>query len=392
MTVATAMPKPAVRIDLVQVLRALAAVMIVFGHSQSAVASLAAGGHVRFARSTLLPWGGSVDLFFVISGFIMVYASQRLFARPGGAREFLRRRLVRVAPLYWVCTSAYLGIVLLAHARGDPRTFSLPAIFASYLFLPFRSFGAHGGEFPLLDLGWTLNYEMFFYVLFALAIGLRRWKAVAAIVAALLALTAAGLVFQFGGAAPRFWTRPIVLDFGLGVLVAHLRCSGMRWRSAVRWSLLALGVAVFVLDPLKLFSQPLGVTTPNGLARVLTSGLPAAAVLAAAVLGPDIVWRPLAPVVVLGNASYSLYLVHPFVLIAVEKLAVRTDLVARSGGWPIVLAAVTLSVGAAFAAFHLVEEPLTRLGLTLTRRLTQDRTPVTAAAPLPIHQSLKASP
>ncbi len=391
MTAEKSSSKSAVRIDLVQVLRAIAASMVVFGHSQTAAAGLQGAGHGSFVRLTLLPWGGGVDLFFVISGFIMVYASQRLFAAPGGGVEFLRRRLVRVAPLYWVCTSAFLAITLLAHAKGDPRTFSLPAIAASYLFLPFRSFGAHAGTFPLLDLGWTLNYEMFFYVLFALVMGLRRQWAVAAVIAALTALTLAGVILRPTGAVLLFWTQPIVLDFGLGVLVASLRCSGVRWPTALCWLLAILGIVAFCLDPLKLFSGPVGATASNGVARVLTSGLPMAILLAAIVLGRDVVWRPLAPLVALGNASYSLYLVHPFVLILVEKLVIRTGLISRVGLWPIVFLALALSVAAAFASFHLLEEPLTRLALRATRRPGRsDPTPVVASSPLSFPSPLEA--
>ena len=393
MAAATANPKSAVRIDMVQVLRSVAASMVVFSHSQAAVAGLERARHGSFVRFTLLPWGGSVDLFFVISGFIMVYASQRLFAAPGGTVEFLRRRLVRVAPLYWVCMSAYLAIILLAHAKGDTKTFSLPAIAASYVFLPFRSLGAHGGTFPLFDLGWTLNYEMFFYVLFALTMGLRRGRAVVAVLAMLVAMTLVGVVLKPTGAALQFWTQPIVLDFGLGVLVANLRCSGVRWPTALRWTLAILGVAAFCVDPLKLFSGPIGTTASNGLPRILTSGRPVAAVISAVVGGRDVVWRPLAPLVALGNASYSLYLVHPFVLILVEKVAIKTGLVAHVGPWPIAAAALVLSVAAAFASFHLLEEPLTRVALRVTRRPGRsDPTPVVASPAAPFPSPLKAAP
>ena len=60
-----------------------------------------------FGWSFLLPWGAGVDLFFVISGFIMVYPSNRLFAEPGGAKIFAWRRLSRIVPLYW-CAMALL--------------------------------------------------------------------------------------------------------------------------------------------------------------------------------------------------------------------------------------------------------------------------------------------
>ena len=378
MSAATASVKSAGRIDLVQVLRAVAASMIVFSHSQAAVFGLERGRSGSFVHFTFLPWGGGVDLFFVISGFIMVYASQSLFKAPGGTVKFLRRRLTRIAPLYWVCSSAYLAIIVMAHLKGDPKIFSLPAIAASYLFIPFKSFGVHQGAFPLFDLGWTLNYEMFFYVLFALTLSLPRRLAGVAMLAMLVALTVAGLVLRPAEAALQFWTQPIVLDFGLGVLVGNVRCSGVRWPKALRLALAVLGVVAFSLDPLKLFSGPIGTTASNGLARVVTSGLPVAVVLAAAVLGPDVSWRPLSPLVALGNVSYSLYLVHPFVLILVEKVVTKADLISHVGPWPIGIATLALSTAAAFASFHLLEEPLTRLALRFTRRLGRSQPSPTA--------------
>ena len=125
--------------------------LVVIGHSQTSVAILAHAAHVAFTRCNFLPWGAGVDLFFVISGFIMVYASQRLFGASEGALEFLRRRMVRVAPFYWLCTLAYLAIVALAHTRGDHLTFSPQAIVASLLFIRSKATAWARGCFPF----WT---------------------------------------------------------------------------------------------------------------------------------------------------------------------------------------------------------------------------------------------
>lgn len=376
-------------------MRATAALLVVAGHSQTAAAGLAAARGHAFARATILPWGAGVDLFFVISGFIMVYASQRLFGRPGAWREFLRRRVTRVAPFYWACTALYLAILLAAHLKGDPRLPGFGAVGASLLFVPYAEGGAAGGAFPVFDLGWTLNYEMFFYVLFACAVGLRRSRALALVLAALAALAFWGALAPPAATALRFWTRPVILDFGLGMTVGAARSAGAAWPALLRWILFLLGAAVFVLDPLRLYAGT--GTVANGFPRVLQSGLPAAAVLAALVLGPapalasGALHAVLSPVVAgavrLGNASYSLYLVHPFVLIAVEKLASKTAVAERIGYGPLVLLTVAASVGAAFLAFRGVEEPLTRLALRLT-----DRWALPGAGPVTAPALLATSP
>ncbi len=326
------------RLANVQWLRALAAVLVVTGHAQTIVAGLAATQGRTFSRWTGPPWGAGVDLFFVISGFIMVYASRDLFARPQAGLSFLARRLARIAPLYWIATSLYLLILLAAHLKGDPHWVSQPAIVAAYLFLPFDTYGAPATPMPVMDLGWTLNYEMFFYALFALAVGLRMARAAPLVLLMILGLVAAGAGLQPSHAAPWFWTRPIMLDFGLGVLLGWARCSGLRLGAA--WGALAamVGLALFLSDPLRTFDVPAGVTVANGWPRVIDAGAPAALLLAGLTLG-----RPAGAAVSalgarlsgvgvrLGDASYALYLFHPFVLFAMERVVRRTDLARAIG-------------------------------------------------------------
>ena len=370
---ATGDPRSKTRIDLIQVMRAAAAMLVVIGHSQTTVAQIAGRAGLPFVRCRVLPWGAGVDLFFVISGFIMVHASQRLFAAPGGRMEFVRRRVSRVVPLYWACTALYLFIVMWAHLKGAPLVFSPQAVAASLLFIPFPSYGAGGGFFPVLTLGWTLNFEMFFYALFAVAVAWPRRRAVPVVICLLVALTVMGAVLR-PPAPLGSWTQPIVLDFALGMLVAQLRCEGVRWSKGARLAIAAVGVAAFALDPLKLFSGPEGSTTANGLARVLTSGLPAALVLAAAVFGPNLIWSPLRPAVAVGDASYSLYLSHSFVLIVLEKLAAKTSLAAWLGPWPLVLIAVVAAPLTSLLVFRWVEEPLTRRASRLAHGLDRPAT------------------
>ena len=371
----------AARIDAIQVLRAVAAGLVVLGHSQTLVGSFAAHQHVAFTRSTLAPWGAGVDLFFVISGFIIVYASQDLFGTAGGAVAFLRRRVARVAPFYWLCTLLYLAVIVAAWLHGASESFTLNAIIASLLFWPYASFGPHGGVFPILDLGWTLNYEMFFYALFALAIGLRRVWAVAAVVAVMAALTAWGLAAPPHSDALRFWTRPVVLDFALGAGVAQLRCAGLRGSAPVRVALTGLGAALFLVDPLKLFDGAPGVTVANGLPRVLDAGLPAALMLAGAAWGPAFNWGGMAPLTKVGDASYSLYLTHPFVLILAGKLMTKSGVLGRIGPWPMVAMILVSCVVLALICRRWVETPLTRLTLRLTR-LRPTRKSLPTAPPL----------
>src|SRR5205085_10567493 len=189
-----------------------------------------------------LPWGAGVDLFFVISGFIMVYASERLFGAPEGGRLFLGRRIARIVPLYWAFCTLYLVWVACAAATSGKSLPSLPSVLASYAFLPFDGFG-DGFPRPFYTLGWTLNYEMFFYAAFAAFLASPRAKAVGGVAGAL------AMLVLLGTAAPlwmplAFWAQPIVLEFALGMGIALLLRRGITLPDWARLALLAGSVGV----------------------------------------------------------------------------------------------------------------------------------------------------
>lgn len=342
----------------VQAMRGAAALMVVIGHSQSAAARIVTDAGGRFARSTIVPWGAGVDLFFVLSGFIIVHASGRLFGRAGARGDFVRRRLVRIVPLYWLVTTLFLALLAAAAWKGGDRFPGGVAILASYAFIPADTYG-DGRLFPVFDLGWTLNYEMLFYALFALVVPLPRRRALAMAGLLLVAAVAIGGIVPVSPAA-WFWTRPIILDFGLGVAVGACVARAIVLAPPVRIALAVVGAAVLLADPLHAFDGPVGVTVANDWPRVLAAGLPIAAVLAAAVLGPEPPMpRVLLPVAVIGDASYSLYLVHPVALIAAEKLAQKLPLVRAAAGWQLVLAMVLAALAIAIAVHRGVERPMT---------------------------------
>lgn len=362
--VSAATTRPAPVLWTVQAMRGAAALMVVAGHAQSAVAIVVEGAGGRFERSGAVPWGAGVDLFFVISGFIMVHTAGGLFGRPHARATFLRRRLVRIVPLYWLVTIVFLALLAIATLKGGDPFPSGAAVLAAFAFLPFDTH-ADGRLFPIYDLGWTLNYEMFFYALLAVAIGWPRARALGALAAALLLLVAIGPLVPPGSAA-WFWTRPILLDFGLGVGVGAMAATVVL-PVPVRWLLAVAGMSLLLLDPTGLFAGPAGTTVANAWPRVIFAGLPVAAILAASVLGREPPRPQVArPLVALGDASYSLYLLHPFALILLEKLAQKTPIAAAMPGGVLALATIALALLIAVVGHRLVERPLTH---AIARRL-----------------------
>jgi peptidoglycan/LPS O-acetylase OafA/YrhL len=349
----TVEPPPRATLANVQALRALAAFMVVLVHLQAlAVLAGAPAGLFEFGN-------GGVDLFFVISGFIMVFTTGR---RPMGPAGFFGARLRRIAPLYWSVTLAVFLGALLAPRLFQGTQATVPGLVASLLFFP--AFRPDGTMRPIVFVGWTLNYEMAFYVLFAAALLLRRrWQGVAAACLALAGLVLYGLLTRSADPLLVFYTQPMILEFGAGMLL------GLAWpklRSQLSggaiWGLAAAALAafLFVLAAPKL---------AGGLDRVLAFGVPAVVMVGAALALEKTGLALRSPWALrLGNASYAIYLSHFFVtqavILAVHRIGLHGALAAASTG-----AVALLGVALAGLGLHYgFERPMDRwLGEMLRR-------------------------
>ncbi|UAK24426.1 acyltransferase family protein [Sphingomonas nostoxanthinifaciens] len=327
----------------IQALRALAAFLVLFVHADSLIAPLGLhASDVRFGHV-------GVDLFFVISGFVMVHTCLRRPTTPGG---FLLNRVIRVVPIYWILTFCIFGVALVAPSLVQATRAAPFDLVRSLLFIPFRK--VNGLVQPVLFVGWTLNYEMFFYLLFAAALWLTRGalpRTVAAASGALLAIVLAGATVRPTDLFAAFYSDGIVLEFGFGMVIALL--ASREWLPGrVGGALIAaLGTMLLLGNPFMVTMEP----------RWLFAGLPASAVLIGALALERSGLRAKQPLLqLLGAASYALYLTHPFVLRGIAKLA-------GGHGGPL-LAAVLIPV--AFLIAHLVAVALHWwLELPLGRRL-----------------------
>jgi peptidoglycan/LPS O-acetylase OafA/YrhL len=286
-----------------------------------------------------------VDVFFVISGFIMWITTCRRNLTP---MQFVEQRIIRIAPLYWVFTSFALAVMLLAPSATQSSIFDIDHAIRSYLFIPAMNAGT-GDMVPVIPAGWTLNYEMFFYGIFALCLMLRIRYRVLALLAALLCLAVLRPWFPGAGTIGHFYTSTIILEFGLGVLigVCYMANGSAKWLSARTCVALILGGAVLTaLHPLPGF---------------VGWGTPAAMIVLGCVMLERHVRMPrLRLPCVLGDASYSLYLSHGMVLSALGQAWRMSHLAAIPFGLPLfVLTAVVVSCGVAVAAFKLLECPMT---------------------------------
>lgn len=343
----------------IQALRALAAVMVVFHHAQNDAGRTAAEMGAPFARFFALPWAAGVDLFFVVSGFVMVFSSEKMFAAPGGAGQFISRRIARIVPLYWLATAIFVVAALRGAAAGKQIAPSLGEILSSFAFLPFPR-GIDGAPRPVHSLGWTLEYEMFFYLVFACFLWLPRTRAVAGVAAFLGALVLANVAFQPQNVALAYWSDPIVLEFALGMGIALAHRSGLRL-SNIAAALTALpALAVLAYDPMHSAAEGFDALDPSGFLRLFSWGAPMAALFAAIVLRANTPTASplLRATAMVGDASYALYLFHPLAIIVLRKIWLAAHL-ERFGFWPLVVASTLASIVLALAIYRWIEKPMT---------------------------------
>jgi len=352
-----------------QILRAVAALGVLAVHlSMLTEHALRLPGSLP--RLTLGEAG--VDLFFVISGFIMVYASAELFGRPHAPLAFFARRVVRIVPLYWVVSALVLAPLLIGPADLAALDLSWTAIGASFLFVPYAR--PSGLTWPLLQVGWTLNFEMFFYSVFAAALVLRRRFAVAAVSLAFAALVALRFTTSDWPVWFEFFSRPVILEFCFGMAIALAFARGFRLRPMIAGGLILAACAAWLAT----------LHLDVGHWRVIVWGLPAAAIVAAVLsfegkAASGLVGRAFA---LLGDASYSLYLVHLPVMLAASRALPR---LIDPAGWPWLSIALmaALPIAAALVTCFLFERPVTRWLQARVRVALPARAPA-AAAPLPV--------
>lgn len=328
------------RFDGIQALRFVAALLVVVLHSTFYT-------HERLDDSVVVwDWGGvGVDIFFTISGFVMMVSTKNLVLRSDGWKFFAMRRIVRIVPIYWIATTVKLLTLLVLpaavlHAQLEPHKVVL-----SYFFLPSRN--VDGEVQPLLGVGWTLIFEMAFYFIFTLAL-LLRLNPLWFCAVALSALALGNIARPDDWPPVAVYLNPIVLYFLVGMVIG-------RWSSDRKTGVLSvwLGYIVFLWVAIPMADGAFSYGDVERLAQHLF----VTALLLGVVAFEPLLGRLIPKqVLYMGDASYSLYLFHPLLAPLVPTLLALAGL---RIGWLSVVLCILVVVIAAALIYRFVERPIT---------------------------------
>ena len=285
-------------------------------NSLQAIRSFAALMVVAFHLSELLRYSidnsmpvfsiglGLLDVFFVMSGFVLYHITRD--REPPGV--FLLKRLARLVPFYWILTTAAVVVTFITPWFFLGANLTPEYVFTSYAFVPFPN--TNGVIKPLLFVGWTLNYEILYIVIYSLTLYLPKPKRVPALTLIIGGVWLIGALMEPANRIVGFYGRPFLLELLLGCYLAILARRPVVERFAKATPMWILFVAGIVGATIL---SPMAFGTRNIWAYLLM--VPASLIVMSGAL-QDMYRTPLKRNLfsIYADSGYSVYLIHPFVI------------------------------------------------------------------------------
>ncbi|HJQ15521.1 MAG TPA: acyltransferase [Allosphingosinicella sp.] len=337
------------KLDSIQLLRGAGALLVVGLHINNWLYAQQARigiSHIAYFANWHQFGAVGVDIFFVISGFVIALTMTRYQGRTG---TFLRQRVLRIAPLAYLFSAFW---ILRLHLLHQPV--ALAGIWSTIVLAPILP----RYHLPTLDVLWTLSFEFTLYLLTAAVLLARRGPAT--LLAVLSLLGTIGLFHSFGYPLLRWATHPLLYEFALGVL-AYLLWQGGK---LPRWTIVASGtigagalIGQALLGSGVAANPALAISGETALQRVVQYAFPSFLLL-----NFLLTWQPGRNWAVrlgawIGNASYSIYLVHLFVV----AMTIRHLHMPPDARWILLFVLATI---AGLAVYQFVERPLVKLAGT----------------------------
>lgn len=353
------------KLNSIQFLRAVAAIMVAYAHSIDLTGTFAKSKQDTYQYWSKIGCAG-VDLFFVISGFIITLIASRYTGAKQGI-QFLKKRFFRINPLYYIASLLYLGVTVLRYWSAGVTYAKTPedwidAIIDTIFIIPLSGPGIDYKAF--LMIGWTLAFEWLFYLLFFMVILSRAKKKIVLLSAIILALVALRYIFPLVDFRKTFITNPMMLEFLSGVLICRIYQICKTIPTIIPALLIFAGIGWFVCviffnyeniwEILPIFGN--GILS---LKRFFLWGIPSAFIMAGCLFfenngkGNSLWGKKL---ILLGDASYAIYLMHMSIYGLLEVLYRKTGFWLNPDFSIIVQWVLAVYVGVLF--YKWVEKPL----------------------------------
>lgn len=332
-----------IKLNLIQTLRGIMAIIVVLHHITASSAFYLNQNWLKGIFS--VGWVG-VDFFFVLSGFIMVYAHKEDYINRTNVATFFKKRFLRIYPIYWIIAFIALCLMLISHKLSLSTDFGY--ILKSFLLIP-------NTKAPFLLVAWSLIFECFFYLIFGFGIyfGVKIMK--------YFFLTWLGIIIvsHFIGLNISNWFifNNFILEFIFGCIVGYLFVFRKYTNNLNPTILIWLGCIIFVIMWVVCLNSDFGLK--QSIESRLIYGLSASLIIMGlATIDIQNKIKPPVLFLLLGNASYVLYLIHPIILAIVYKASTsflsQNNTLVLFFGFLVFLICLVLGV-----FFHLViEKPL----------------------------------
>jgi exopolysaccharide production protein ExoZ len=338
----------------IQYLRGIAALLVVFHH---ATLQLERHGNSSWFLDARIGTAG-VDIFFVISGFIMMVTTSKGALSP---LQFWFHRIIRIVPLYWLYTLIMIVLAITFPSLLKTAVFDPIHSLKSLFFVPVSHPTLEGQIFPILVQGWTLNYEMFFYLMFGFTLLMKNLNQRLTVLLLLFtALVTYGLWNDPTGAILITYTNTLLLEFLAGILIGYLFINNKLPTRNVGYIFVFTALLLFVVS----YHFPDWISV-----RALEWGIPSAFLVLGLLTAEHTTKMPTSsPMLRLGDSSYSLYLAHGFVLSAFGVVWGRLNVEHALFDLAMFLVSIALSIVAGFISYLFIEKPLLRFFRNKSKR------------------------
>ena len=319
-------------INTIQALRFFAAFFVVLHH---AFRSFQVDYFGDFGNVIKINFAFGVDIFFVISGYV-IYSS--FVNKPKSARKFITDRIIRITPMYWLYTVSFLVVTFYLPTPFTSNVFEINNFLSSLFFIP--SINPSGGPFPTLNVGWTLNFEMAFYLLFVAAILSKSRNIAAFLIISLIVLNSLSSI----GITSSFYADTVIYEFALGVVVGYCH----RNSELISSKTIVIPAIIIVL----MFAL---MCSTGDSQRLIRWGIPSAIIVSCCIALNDKIKIPRL-LLTLGDSSYSMYLAHKVILSAMVYPFIG-GLISSDNAF---LLSVSFSVVLSVFSYRLIEAPITK--------------------------------